>query len=85
MLMFIHVCLLMISLLFSAVFPLIQSLSLKICITFFLCYVKANDHNSTSLLFLGTHPKLMLCMPSSLSGQLQLTSFLELQWQPNTL
>ena len=37
------------------------------------------------LLLLGTRPKLVLCMPWSLSGRQQLTSFLELQWQPNTL
>ena len=48
-------------------------------ILFSLCYIKAIDHNSASLLLLGTRPKPMLCMPLSLSGPILLASFLELQ------
>ena len=57
-------------------FPIYSIFVPLICTTCFLCYKEANDHNSASLLFLGTHPKLMLCMPLSLSGQLLLNSLL---------
>ena len=61
------------------------SILVPLCITFFFCYIDASVLNSASLLLLGIRPKLMLCMPLSLSGRRQLTSFLLIQWQPVTL
>ena len=73
---FIDVSLSMVTLLFPVVtFPPVQS-TLNIV---------SQENNSASLLFLGTHPKLMLCMRLSLSGQLLLTSPLLIQCQPITL